>query len=123
MRLENSMSERSEFAIFSIFSQSEICFLENLNSCERLFYHYLLLHYYKHFVLMFFLTPSIKYLHCHMCCNAVQSSAWLLHYIKPFMVFSLNFLYFQAKVDGVDWFSLFQFFHFIQHNYNIFILF
>jgi len=35
MRLENSMSERSEFAIFSIFSQSEICFLENLNSCER----------------------------------------------------------------------------------------
>jgi len=60
MRLEHSMSERSEFAIFSIFSQSEICFLENLNSCERLFYHYLLLHYYKHLVLMCFLKPSIK---------------------------------------------------------------
>ena len=64
------------------FDKSEICFLENLILRAIYFIHYLLLHYYKHLVLMSFLTPSIKYLHCHICCNAVQSSAWLLHYIK-----------------------------------------
>jgi len=110
------MFERSEFANFSIVSQCEICFLENLNSCERLFYLYLLLHYYKHLVLMHFLTYYlIKYQRYHKCCNAVQKTRGCYTTLKTKVYKSKNVFSFQLTNFLLASYILFlhQFFFYI----------
>jgi len=32
----------------------------------------------------------VKYKGCRLCCNAVQSSAWLLHYIKNCIILNVG---------------------------------
>jgi hypothetical protein len=98
------MSERSEFAIFSKFLTERNLFFRKFDLVRVYFTLYLPLHYYKHLQkpvhpVNLRLPPLNRGIkaedcfsvisdqlfadqHCHGCCNAVQSSAWLLHYIK-----------------------------------------